>query len=127
MVLEFGNAWEFFAHAVVNGAHPASLVLTRWHTALQFFKPVEHNINLCRALFLGLGRFNHQEALAIARHVVVRARRRCRQESSLKQNSGFAGAKACLANHIHDHQLVPDPIKQFPSIGIPHGLGATIR
>src|SRR5215831_1985896 len=98
----------------------ACLVFSVWATTLQLFKPVEHNVDLRRALFLGFSRFYHEETSAVARHVEVWACRGCREESSLKQYVGFARSEHRLADNIHCHHLISTAIKELPPVGIPH-------
>jgi hypothetical protein len=88
---------------------------------------VEHNTDLRRAPFFRFSRLNHQESPAVPRNVIVWTRRRCRQEPSLEQDSGFDSAKTCLAGDIHDHHLISAAIKQFPPVRIPHGHSVQIR
>ena len=42
------------------------------HAALQFFEPVEHNVDVRRCRRLLLAAFEHQETPAVRRHVEVR-------------------------------------------------------
>src|SRR5215831_13319763 len=105
----------------------ASLVFSPWDATLQLFKPVEHNVDLRRALLLGFSRFYHQETPAVARHVEVWACRRRREESSLKQYVGFAGGEHRLADNIHCQHLISTAIKELPPVGIPHRFGSTVR
>src|ERR1700682_4845208 len=47
-------------------------LLSRRNFLLQFFKPVQHYVDLRRRCLFLLAGLEHQEALAVGRHVVVR-------------------------------------------------------
>src|ERR1700674_3811652 len=81
------------------------------HAALQLFKPVQHDVDLRRRRLRLLACLEHQEALAIGRHVVVAGRCRNWRVRSLKEHLRLANGETWLSGNVHSHHLVPAAVK----------------
>ena len=63
-----------------------------WHPALQFLKPVQHDVDLCPCRLRLLAGLEHQKSLAIGSHVVGGERYRGWCVLSLKEHPGLPAA-----------------------------------
>src|ERR1700694_4012305 len=104
---------------------PTALDLLRpgRHAALQLFKPVLDDVDLRWRQLRLFGGLEHQEALAIGRHVVVGGRNgRKRLVRSLEKHLRRSRGKARLGGDLHRHHLlaaesapdVPDHSRNLP-------------
>ena len=75
---------------------PATLgsLLSRRNFLLQLFKPVQHDVDSRRRQLLLLVGLEHQEALAVRRHVVVREHFRRQLVQFFKEQTGLARSEA---------------------------------
>jgi hypothetical protein len=73
---------------------------------LQFFKPVQHDVDLRRRRLHLLDGPEHQEALAVEGHVVVGGSCRDWQVQSLEEHPGLARSETSLCGDVHGHHLV---------------------
>src|SRR5580700_132452 len=107
--------------------HSSTSISPRRNFLLQLFKPVQHHIDLRRRRLPLLAGLEHQEALPVGSHVVVRERCRGRLERSFKEHLRFTHRKGWLRHHAHCHYLVAAAVEQLPPIRIPHWLGTAFR
>ncbi len=94
---------------------------------LQLFKPVQHDVDLRqgRSLFAGL---EHQEALAVGRHVVVGNRGPASARNGPSNSIlGLPAEKLGCVADLYGHHLVAAAVEQFPPVGIPDWLRAAFR
>src|SRR3990172_970958 len=96
----------------VGAAHhtsgPAPSDTSTGDAALQFFKPVEHDVDLRGLLFLLAG-LQHEKSLAVGYHTEGGC---ARLIPSLKQYPGLAYGQSWLRCEVHSHHLVAVAVEQ---------------
>src|ERR1700694_5435966 len=105
----------------------ADSILPGRNFLLQFFKPVQHDIDVRRGRLLLPDGLDHQKSLAVRRYVVVGDREQGRHVVSLKEHPGLACSEARLGGDLHSHHLVTATVEQLPSVRVPYWLSATFR
>src|ERR1700680_3476382 len=103
----------------------ADSILPGRNFLLQIFKPVQHDVDLCRGRLLLPDGLDHQETLAVRRYVVVGDSEHGRQVVSLKEHPGLACTETRLSGDLHGHHLVTAAVEQLPSVRVPYWLSAT--
>lgn len=101
-----------------------SLLLFQRDALLQFFKPVEDDVDLSWGAIASVDRLQHEETLAIGGDGVVRRSGRRQIVFSLKEHVRFASGKARMGSNVHGHHFVAVAIEDLTPIRIPKWLRA---
>src|SRR5579863_3072242 len=94
---------------------------------LQFFKPIQYDVDLRRCRLLLLDGLEHQEALAVGRDIVVVDWDHGRFVPSLEECPGRARSETRLSGDLNRHHLVAAAVKKLPPVRIPHRFRAAFR
>src|ERR1700694_1589583 len=100
-------------------------LFSRRNFLLQLLKPIQHDVDLRRRRPWLVAGLEHQETLAVGRHVVVGECCWGRRVRSLKEHPWLAHTETRTGGNVPGHNFGAAAVEQLPPVRVLHRLRAT--